>query len=66
MPGAIELVTGGRKGQPMISENALSVASARSFAPRDALARMLKDVLRLICTIVRGVAFALESVPKMS
>ena len=62
----IELVTGELRDRFLTWISATSVDCVTFIALRDAFIRMLKDTLRLICSIVRGVVFVLQSVPKRS
>ena len=63
MPVNIEPVTGVPRGRLISLRSVSNAASAGFFALRDALVRMLRDVLRPICTIVRGAGFVLKNAP---
>ena len=66
MPAVTRLVIGGHKNQSLILRSVSNAVFAIFIALRDASGRMLRDILRLTCTIARGVASALRNVPRRS
>jgi len=58
MPVNIGLVTGGHKALSLIRTNATNAPSVIFSAPRDALNRTLRDILKSTYFIARDVAFA--------
>ena len=62
MLGNTELGTGGQKDQSLIKANVQSAVCAISSVPRDVSNRPRTGILKLIYSIVRGVASVLGNV----